>query len=76
MLLIHCPWCGPRNEDEFSYGGEAHIVRPAAPEAESDAQWADYLFMRFNVARDTVTHRLEAVYGMGEAPPVQSGGGG
>ena len=30
----------------------------------------------FNVARDTVTHRIEAVYGMGEAPPVQSGGGG
>ena len=96
MLLIDCPWCGPRSEDEFSYGGEAHIVRPVAPEAESDAQWADYLFMRtnrkglnlerwvhthgcrrwFNVARDTVTHRIEAVYGMGEAPPTRSGGGG
>ena len=96
MLLIDCPWCGPRNEDEFSYGGEAHIVRPAAPEAQSDAQWADYLFMRsnrkglnlerwvhthgcgrwFNVARDTVTHRIEAAYCMGEAPPARSGGGG
>ena len=30
----------------------------------------------FNVARDTVTHRIEAVYGMGEAPPTRSGGGG
>ncbi|MDE0284484.1 MAG: sarcosine oxidase subunit delta, partial [Gammaproteobacteria bacterium] len=23
MLLIPCPWCGPRNEDEFLNGGEA-----------------------------------------------------
>ena len=21
MLLIPCPWCGPRAEDEFSFGG-------------------------------------------------------
>ena len=48
MLLITCPWCGPRDETEFSYGGEAHIVRPADPDALSDAQWADYLFMRKN----------------------------
>ncbi len=37
MLLIHCPWCGPRDEIEFKYGGEAHITRPADPEALSDA---------------------------------------
>ena len=48
MLLIPCPWCGPRDEHEFSYGGEAHIARPAAPERLSDEQWADYLFMRSN----------------------------
>ncbi len=48
MLLIECPWCGPREETEFSYGGEAHIVRPKNPEAASDAEWADYLFMRKN----------------------------
>ncbi len=28
MLLIPCPWCGPRDETEFTYGGEAHIVAP------------------------------------------------
>jgi hypothetical protein len=28
VLLIPCPWCGLRDEIEFSYGGEAHIVRP------------------------------------------------
>ncbi len=49
MLLITCPFCGPRDESEFACGGEAHIVRPADPAALTDAQWADYLFMRKNV---------------------------
>ena len=48
MLLIVCPWCGPRAETEFSYGGEAGIVRPPDPDALSDAEWADYLFNRAN----------------------------
>lgn len=48
MLLIDCPWCGPREQTEFSYGGEAHVVRPADPDALSDEQWVDYLFMRTN----------------------------
>ena len=49
MLLIDCPWCGQRDEAEFSYGGEAHIARPTQPEALSDADWADYLYHRSNV---------------------------
>jgi len=48
MLLIECPWCGSRAETEFSYGGEAGIVRPPDPDALSDAEWADYLFFRAN----------------------------
>jgi len=48
MLLIVCPWCGPREESEFHCGGEADIVRPLDPEALPDAEWADYLFMRTN----------------------------
>ena len=91
MLLIPCPWCGPRDEAEFHYGGEAHIARPAHPDALDDAAWADYLFMRsnpkgpfaerwvhsagcrrwFNVVRDTATHRILAVYKIGEAPPTR-----
>ena len=55
MLLIECPWCGPRNEDEFTNGGEAHIKRPNAPDSLSDELWADYLFMRKN----TKGHYLE-----------------
>ncbi len=48
MLLIKCPWCGERDETEFSYGGEADIVRPKNPDELNDNQWADYLFMRKN----------------------------
>ena len=48
MLLIECPWCGKRDETEFSYGHEAHIARPEDPAKLSDEEWADYLFMRKN----------------------------
>ena len=48
MLQLPCPWCGPRDEVEFTHGGEAHRVRPAVPERTGDAAWADYLFMRTN----------------------------
>lgn len=48
MLLIECPWCGPRPESDFTYGGEAHIARPSRPEERSDEEWGDYLFMRKN----------------------------
>ncbi|MCB2101233.1 MAG: sarcosine oxidase subunit delta [Rhodobacterales bacterium] len=48
MLLIDCPHCGPRDVTEFHYGGEAHIARPEDPDAVTDAQWADYLFMKKN----------------------------
>jgi len=48
MLTIPCPNCGERDQSEFAYGGEAHRTRPAAPETLTDAQWADYVFMRTN----------------------------
>ena len=49
MLLIYCPHCQEhREEEEFSYGGEAHITRPFAPESLTDAEWGDYLFFRKN----------------------------
>lgn len=48
MLVIPCPYCGPRDQDEFVYGGEAHRARPAEPQALSDAEWADFVFMRDN----------------------------
>jgi sarcosine oxidase subunit delta len=48
MLLIPCPYCGPRPEIEFRYGGEAHIARPARPSILDDAAWADFLYYRNN----------------------------
>ncbi len=89
MFLIDCPWCGARDQHEFSCGGEAHIARPRMPSSLSDDEWADYVFMRknpkgvqyerwvhshgcrrwFNVARNTATDRILAVYGAGEPAP-------
>ena len=60
MLLISCPWCGPREESEFSYGGEAHIVRPKDPDTLSDLEWADYLFMRNNPSGQYLERWLHA----------------
>ena len=48
MLLIACPWCGPRDEVEFRYGGQAHIAYPNEPNAIDDRAWADFVFMRDN----------------------------
>jgi heterotetrameric sarcosine oxidase delta subunit len=46
MMLIPCFFCGPRDETEFTYGGEADISRPAIQ--ADDARWADYLYFRNN----------------------------
>jgi sarcosine oxidase, subunit alpha len=48
MLLIPCPWCGPRDEAEFHYGGQAHVPYPEEPAALGDEDWARYLFFRDN----------------------------
>ncbi len=48
LLRIKCPWCGYREESEFTYGGEAHIIRPSDPSVLDDQEWADYLFYRKN----------------------------
>ena len=48
MMQINCPWCGPRNEEEFCCGGQSHITRPSTPATVSDQQWAEYLYSRIN----------------------------
>ncbi|MGY5116782.1 sarcosine oxidase subunit delta family protein [Streptomyces sp. 900105755] len=48
MLLIPCPWCGPRDETEFHYGGQAHVPYPEDPASLTDEEWARYLFFRDN----------------------------
>ena len=48
MLTVPCPWCGPRDEVEFRFGGQAHIAYPTEPDALSDSEWAEFLFFRDN----------------------------
>lgn len=47
MLRIPCPFCGLRDETEFTYGGDASARRP--PMGNDDEQaWLDYVFYRDN----------------------------
>ncbi|MDO9378003.1 MAG: sarcosine oxidase subunit delta [Nocardioidaceae bacterium] len=48
MLTLPCPFCGPRDETEFGYGGEAGVAYPERPADLDDAAWAEYLFLRAN----------------------------
>ncbi len=48
MFTIDCPWCGKRDQSEFSAHGEAYIARPAQPDQMSDEEWGDYVFFRKN----------------------------
>jgi heterotetrameric sarcosine oxidase delta subunit len=46
-MLIPCPVCGPRDHEEFAYGGDATVVRPAIDEKDA-ARWAAYVYDRSN----------------------------
>jgi heterotetrameric sarcosine oxidase delta subunit len=48
MLLITCPWCGPRDETEFRYGGQAGVAYPWNASGINDQEWANLLLMRDN----------------------------
>ncbi len=47
MILINCPWCGPRGHTEFTYYGDASRVRPNF-ETTSDKELMDYIYIRSN----------------------------
>jgi sarcosine oxidase, subunit delta len=64
MLLIPCPWCGVRPENEFRHAGQAHLRRPADPSAVSDEDWAAYLYNRDN-PRGRHQERWQHVHGCG-----------
>ncbi|BBG00209.1 MULTISPECIES: sarcosine oxidase subunit delta [Pseudonocardia] len=48
MQLITCPWCGPREELEFHYGGQADVRYPDNPQELTDEQWGHFVFFRDN----------------------------
>jgi sarcosine oxidase subunit delta len=64
MLLIACPYCGPRPELEFVYGGQAQVARPAEPAAVNAQDWADFLYVRDNT-RGVHAERWRHTHGCG-----------
>lgn len=63
MMQIECPYCGRRDETEFTYGGEADLVRPAP--GVDDRTWADYLYFRNNT-KGVHAERWRHVRGCGQ----------
>ena len=48
MILLPCPYCGPRNSNEFSYYGEKR-TRPSVTGVEEEP-WRRYLYEKRNPA--------------------------
>ena len=63
MLRIECPYCGPRDEPEFVFGGPSHLIRPRID--CSDRDWTDYLYFRDN-CRGLVCERWCHSFGCGQ----------
>jgi sarcosine oxidase subunit delta len=64
MFEIKCPWCGVRDEREFTYGGETGIIRPN-PDTTDDAGWAEYLYYRTNT-KGAFKERWRHTFGCGQ----------
>ena len=67
MLLIPCPHCGPRDQNEFTYGGDATVPRDGNvhwlrdnPRGPLDEYWHHSAGCRtwFRIRRDTLTHEI------------------
>jgi len=59
MMLIRCPWCGPRGAGEFHYVGELK-PRPDTASA-TPGDWRDYLYFPANPCgpvTETWYHRM------------------
>ena len=59
MMLLPCPWCGPRVATEFAHIGEVS-ARPD-PGSATPAQWRGYLYLRANPCgwtSETWYHRM------------------
>lgn len=48
MLIVNCPWCGPRNSADLRYVGETR-PRPD-PASATEEEWRTYLYVRDNPA--------------------------
>lgn len=64
MMLITCPFCGPRDENEFRCADEGHIIRPEPYDQVPTEQWAEYLFYRDN-PKGLIVERWHHQFGCG-----------
>jgi len=48
MLLIKCPWCGERDQTEFTYGGDAKAAEARPGPGAGLAEWHDHVYVRDN----------------------------
>lgn len=49
-MRITCPHCGTRGNEEFSYLGDATVVRPTDAGPDARPAWVDYVYNRDNPA--------------------------
>jgi methylglutamate dehydrogenase subunit B len=49
-MRINCPFCGERGNDEFSYLGDASVVRPDASAANANEAFYAFAYERRNIA--------------------------
>ena len=48
-MIISCPWCGPRGQQEFTYRGDGTVIRPDI--SDTGVELAEsYVFDRQNPA--------------------------
>ncbi len=47
-MRINCPLCGERGVEEFTYHGDATVIRPG--ESAPVEEWVDYVYLRDNPA--------------------------
>ena len=51
MIRVNCPICGLRDEEEFTYGADANVVRPAMDDTKITS-WIEFVFNRDNPRGD------------------------
>ncbi len=56
MMLIPCPWCGDRHEQEFTHGGDASKIMPSGDRQSDSDAWYQYVYERVNPAGEHVEY--------------------
>lgn len=60
MMMVPCPWCGPRDAGEFRQAATEAVPRPDPGQATPE-QWRAYLYLRANAlgwVTETWYHRM------------------